>query len=206
MPELEQKQFQRQVAHKTLISSVLSGNFAKDDASAGYIRINDTVISRVNIMANLVYKSEDWHSGAIIDDGSGKISLRNFENSSIFAKVEIGDVVLVIGKVREFNSEVYIMPEIIRKIDDIAWFNARKLELKGAAIISEANAAESNIAEGACNKDVYEMIKKLDSGDGVDIGEVIGSCQNKDAEAIIGKLLENGDIFEVKPGKIKVLE
>ena len=29
---------------------------------------------------------------------------------------------------------------------------------------------------------------------------------NDKAESIINKLLENGDIFEIKPGKLKVLE
>ena len=50
------------------------------------------------------------------------------------------------------------------------------------------------------------MIKKLDEGDGVLIDDVIKSSKIGDAEEIINRLLENGDIFEIKPGKLKILE
>ena len=203
MPELEQKAFQKRlVAYKTAISTVLMGEFTKDESSAGYVKINDATFSRVNIIANLVYKSEDAYSGAIIDDGSGKIPLRSFENKFIFANLDVGDAVLVIGKVREFDNERYILPEIVKKTN-IEWMNARKLELnetrhvEGAVHINKPDAA-------AISKDIYELIKKLDDGDGVAIEDLIS--RNADAEKIVSLLLENGDVFEIKPGKIKVLE
>lgn len=210
MPDLEQNQFQkRQVAYKIMISSILGGNYTKDDSSAGHLKINDAPVSRVNIMANLVYKSEEiGYSSAIIDDGSGKISLKSFENNVIFAKIDVGDVILVIGKVREFNKERYVMPEIIKKISNIVWMNVRRLELREDANKKiEVNIAEGNIAEEvSMDKEVYELIKKLDYGDGVTIEDLVNNCENKDAEKVVRKLLENGDVFEIKPGKIKVLE
>ena len=53
---------------------------------------------------------------------------------------------------------------------------------------------------------VFKLIKKLDSGDGVDIEEVIKSSSYNNAEELIQKLMQAGDVFEVKPGRIKVLE
>lgn len=203
MPELEQKAFQKRlVAYKTRISSILIGEFAKDDSSAGFVKINDTIFSRVNIIANLVYKSEDTYSGAIIDDGSGKIPLRSFENKFIFANLDVGDAVLVIGKVREFDNERYILPEIAKKIN-IEWMNVRKLELNKTRHAEEA-IHSNNPDDSAISKDMYELIKKLDEGDGVAIEDLIS--RNSDAEKIVHRLLENGDVFEIKPGKIKVLE
>lgn len=210
MPELEQKQFQkRQIAYKAMVSSILSGNFAKDDLSAGYIKVNDNIVSRVNVIANLVYKSKEaGYSTAIIDDGSGKISLRSFEDSTFFAKIDVGDVILVIGKIREFNKEMYIMPEIIKKINNLIWMRVRKLELKEDINKKiETNVVEDNIVEEvAINKDIYELIKKLDYGDGVAIEDLINNCESSNVEKIVNKLLEQGDVFEIKPGKIKVLE
>ena len=192
----EQKQFQkRQAAFKAAISSILKENFTKDNLSA----------QRVSVMATLVYKSEDVYSGAIIDDGSGRIALKNFENRAIFEGVDVGDAVLVIGKVREFNNERYILPEIVKKIG-MEWVNVRKLELRDLEE-DKADGHDNGKDEGlGMSKDVYEMIKKLDDGNGVAIEDLVKNWGGQNAEKIVNRLLENGDVFEIKPGKIKVLE
>ena len=98
MPEL-QKNFQRQVAYKLRISDILSGAFIKDGSSAGYIMLNDAKASRANVIATVVYKSESHNfANAIIDDGTGKISLRAFERLDFFSKVDVGDTVMVVGR------------------------------------------------------------------------------------------------------------
>jgi len=214
MPSLEQKSFQRQVAYKVKISDILNGNLTKDDASAGFIRMNDLNVSRTNIIATVVYKSDDMsYASALIDDGTGKIPLRSFENKDVFSKIDIGDAVLVIGKIREFNNEKYIIPEILKKINNIEWVNLRKAELeKNKMIGSDLGIlkTENNILiEGdnfGIDEEVYSLIKKLDNGDGASFEDVIKSSKNAKAENVITKLLENGDIFEIKPGKLKVLE
>src|SRR3989338_6905989 len=131
MPELEQKTFQkRQVAYKIRVSDILNVNLEKEEFS-GNIRLSNTNVSRVNIIATVIYKSEEFnYSSAVVDDGTGKIQLRIFENNAYFSKADVGDAVLVIGKIREFSNEKYIMPEIFKKIDDSKWADVRKLELK----------------------------------------------------------------------------
>jgi len=199
----------RNVACKARISDILSGRFVKDDASAGYVIIGDLNVYRVNVIANFVYKSEQANSSsAVIDDGTGKISLRAFENKNIFSNADIGDFVLVIGRVREFGNERYIMPEIVKKLTDFEWASLRKLELKNinfetVKIKDETPAVES---PQAASEEVYLLIKSLDNGDGADFDDVIKNSKNSDAEQAISRLLENGDVFEVKPGKLKILE
>lgn len=199
----------RNVACKARISDILNGRFVRDDASAGYIIIGGANVYRVNIIANFVYKSEQSNSSnAVIDDGTGKISLRAFENKNIFSKAEVGDFVLVIGRVREFSNERYIVPEIVKKIDHIEWVSLRKLELKNIGfenfkVNGEAPAAE---APPAVSEEVYSLIKSLDNGNGADFDAVIKNSRNEGAEDAIGRLLESGDVFEIKPGKLKVLE
>ena len=212
MPELEQKQFQkRQVAYKVKVSDVLGNILLSDDISLGYIKVNGLSVSRVNIIANLVYKSEESSgtSSAIIDDGSGRILLRSFENKGIFSTVDVGDVVLMIGRIREFSKEKYIAPEILKKID-IGWMIVRKRELERLPNpnLAAENKMDSPIKEVVANvnEEIYLLIKDLDSGDGVSIEEVIKKSNKDYAEGIIKSLLENGDIFEVRPGRLKVLE
>ncbi len=212
MSDLEQKTFQkRQIAYKVKISDLFRGNFIKDDVSAGHINLGDLNVSRVNIIAAIVYKpNQEKNISCIIDDGTDKMLLRSFENSDIFSKVDVGDIVLVVGKIREYNNERYIVPEIIKKLDNQIWMNIRKLELKDYNINKKPEIKNKNSAIGEILPSefdmVYSLIKNHDRGEGAIIDDVIKSSKNKNAEEIINKLLENGEIFEIKPGRLKVLE
>ena len=209
MPELQQFQ-KRQVAHKVMISDIVNGSFAKDELSAGYIKLNNVNISRVNVLATIVHKSEGAYANSVIDDGTGKIQLRAFENTNIFSKADVGDFILVIGKIREFSNERYILPEILKKTD-VRWMAARKLELKSVKAV--VDNIDKNINDGdliekedSAADDIYLLIKKLDNGDGASVDELIKSANGSNTEGIINKLMKNGDIFEIKPGRLKVLE
>jgi len=210
MPELEKTFQKRQIAYKARVSDILNCSFSKDELSAGYIKLNGLNVSRVNVIANIVYKSGDDqnYNSALIDDGTGKILLRTFENTNLFAKADVGDIVLVIGKIREYNNERYILPEIVRKLEKFEWMNLRKIELKDNVIEQAKEPVNEAVEESAKNigEEIYLLIKKLDDGDGASIEDVIKESNNPDAEKIISRLLENGDVFEIKPGKLKVLE
>lgn len=211
MPELQQDTLKkRQVAYKVKICDVLDGVFTKDYTSSGYININNINISRVNIIATVVYKSEkSVNSSMVVDDGTGKVLLRSFDNANLFSKIDVGDFVLVIGRIREFNNEKFIIPEILKKIDDMEWVNVRKLELRNKNLVDNNTKVEDkNLIQevSSFNEDVYSLIKRLDSADGVSVDDIVKIYNDKGVENIINKLLENGDIFEVKPGKLKVLE
>ena len=210
MPETEKTFQKRQVAYKARVSDILNSGFAKDDMSAGYIKLNGFNVSRVNVIASIILKSGDEHSynSAMIDDGTGRIILRTFENTNLFSGVDVGDIVLVVGKIRVYNNERYIFPEIVKKLEKTEWMSLRKIELKDN-IIEADNLAAGEIVEDTIqntNQEVYTLIKRLDSGEGASIEEVISESKNPDAEKIIGRLLENGDVFEIRPGKLKVLE
>ena len=209
MPESQNEQFQkRQVAYKISIATILNSAFAKDETSAGYIKVNDLVISRVNMIGILVSKNEAQNSSsAIIDDGTGRINLRTFEPSNVFSRAEIGDSVIVVGKIREYNDEKYIIPEIIRKIDN-RWVNVRRNEIGNsqAAVAENSDKTEEIIIVQSPKDNIYSIIKELDKGDGVLIDDIIKMSKSNDTESVVKTLLKSGDIFDVKPGMLKVLE
>ena len=86
----------------------------------------------------------------------------------------------------------------------------RKTELKGP--VSQKKEDLPKVEEFSedppknPNEEIYLLIKKLDSGDGASIEDVVSESKNKESEGIIEKLLQNGDIFEIRPGRVKVLE
>lgn len=210
MPELEKQQIpKRQVAYKVKIKDILDSIYVKEDGwQPNYIEINGNKISRVNLIGTVVLKTDK--NSIILDDGTGKINLRVFEDNSFFRDIDVGDVALSIGRPREFGSEKYIMPEVLKKIEDVRWIKVRKMELKLNNIPSpkkEEKAAEE-VVEEIKDETPYEkilsMVKGMDKGDGVDIGDILS--KDKAAEKIINSLLEKGEIFEIKSGRVKVLE
>lgn len=209
MAELEQKNFQkRQLACKIRISDIINANFEKSELYAGYLKINNSNVSRVSVIGTVVYKSsQENNTSTIIDDGTGKILLRSFENSHLFANIDVGDIILTIGRIREFNNEKYIIPEILKKTE-LGWFNVRKMELKNIGVVVEDKEIEKNdnIKPQNMNDEIYLLIKTMDNGDGASIEDVISRSKAKDSENIINKLLESGDVFEIRPGRLKVLE
>ncbi len=111
------------------------------------------------------------------------------------------------------------MPEIIKKINNNKWINVRKVELEienlktaelsakeEKVIVENIESEEQTKSIISNSKLVYETVKELDSGQGVDIDDIIKKTGIKDTEEIIKKFLREGEMFEISPGRIKILE
>ena len=199
----------RQTAYKLRVKDILDSKYIKTSGmEPNYIEIGLKQISRVNILGVVVEKSEiNNYKALAIDDGSGRIPVRVFDDKIFLSNVEVGDIVNLIGRPREFSSEKYVIIEAIKKTNH-AWARVRNLELQKNGNDNWTDKAipdkENGIGLNPKNK-IILMIKELDNGDGVLIENILS--KNVDgAEKIIDALLKEGNIFEVKPGKLKVLE
>ena len=195
----------RLVAYKVKINDIINGEYVKEEGwKPNYVKTNFGNISRVNVLAVVVGKNDD--GSFTIDDGSGKINARSFD--IIADGFKIGDVVLVIGKPRLWNSQKYIIYEIVKKIEDKTWIKVRKLELntiKKEEIKGITEKVEEKVVENPYDK-ILDLIKELDKGDGADYQEVYVKSNLKKGDEILKALLEQGEIFEIKPGRLKILE
>ena len=109
---------QRQVAYKVWISDLVNGKYIKEEGEwdPNYILVRDKIkVSRVNIIASLVnkYKSESSeYSYITIDDGSSDINVKAWrEDTELLNRCEIGDLILLIGRVREFSDEIVLQAD-----------------------------------------------------------------------------------------------
>ncbi len=125
----------RQTAIRTRISDIVNSKFVhKEGLEPSYV-ITDLglKISRARVVGTVVdsFFSEDGNFSSItIADDTGSIRAKAFqENSNIFDPIDIGDSVLIIGRVREYSEENYIIPEIIKKIADPNYALLHKLEV-----------------------------------------------------------------------------
>lgn len=126
----------RPVAYKVRIEELLRGEFRRsEDGSEPSYLISPwgTQIIRARVMGTVVDKliREDGSYGTItIDDGSGLLRVKVWgRDVERIGKVNIGDLVDVIGRVREFEGEVYLAPEGVIPISDPNWETVRMLEL-----------------------------------------------------------------------------
>ncbi|MBU0535404.1 MAG: hypothetical protein KKE20_00430 [Nanoarchaeota archaeon] len=124
----------RQTAVKTRISSLINGQYVVQQGwEPNYILYNDEKISRINIIGVIVSKNQNELSNnksVMIDDGSGRISVRTFDESSVLDSVSVGEMIILIGRPREYGNEIYIVPEIIKPLQDKRWAEVRRLELE----------------------------------------------------------------------------
>jgi len=53
---------------------------------------------------------------------------------------------------------------------------------------------------------ILNVITILDKGEGVDVQEVVNNIKIDNCENIVQNLIEEGEVFEISPGKVKILE
>jgi RPA family protein len=217
---MAEEQQKRQIAEKARIKYILQGRYVQQEGwNPNYIEaVDGRKISRVNIIGAVVSKEEGEeinYNSIIIDDGSGKISARVFgEEIKRLKNVNIGDVVLIVGRPREYGGERYILLEIIKKIEDKKWIEVRQKELGKELDVEkeekaekdfeeEVSSAEDVVKEESTAEKIIDFVRKTDGGDGVDIEDIVNEFSDEDC---VKNLLSEGELFEIRPGRVKVLE
>ncbi|MDP2926010.1 MAG: OB-fold nucleic acid binding domain-containing protein [Nanoarchaeota archaeon] len=210
MPELKK----RETAYKLRIIDLLRGNQIFEESNElnkrlKFLELGNKKIVRINIMGNVVdkYESEGERRFATLtlDDGSGQIRIRVFGYEvSRFSDISYGDTLLVIGVLRFFNNELYILPELIKKHDS-RYLLVRKLEIEKALKFNNYQPKKQEIK--ALREEVIDLIKISEEREGIDKDEIIMKIK-AEPELIsqeIQKLLEEGIAYEPRPGRVRYL-
>lgn len=197
----------REIAKKCKIKDLDKGRYVKREGwEPNYFETEYGRVSRVNMIGFIVGKDEQ---SLLFDDGTGTIPLRSFEELKKI-KQEVGTLVLVVGKPRSFNEQSYIMPEIIKTIQNPKWMIHRKkeLELRKKIRIQETPLKEEKLDEKPKESLIDTIMSKiiqLDQGNGVRISDVIEGFNITQGNKEINNLIEQGEIFEIKPGIVKII-
>lgn len=130
------EEFKRRTAYKISIGLILSSMEAihfDENQRFKFIELSGRDIYRVNLIANVIDKfesSQKPYANITLDDGTGNIRVKAFADSvKILQGTQLGDTILLVGVLRYYNDELYIMPEIVKPLDP-KWLVARKLELE----------------------------------------------------------------------------
>ena len=202
-------------AVRLTIQNILQGTYVQDsEQNPNYLLLeNNLKVYRINLFAVVLDLQKSGSlTNILVEDGTGKIVVRFFEEQKSLTRLTPGSVVLIVGKLRMYNQEKYISPEICKQISPL-WLKVRSTELNkqklnGNPLLpqKEQNVNASSVEETALPATkIINLIKQLDSGKGADMGEVMEKSPLQNTEQILKQMLERGDIFQITPGKVKVL-
>ena len=174
-----------------------------------FVELGNKRFLRVNLIANIIdkYESDGERKFASItlDDGTGQIRAKVFgEEINKFKELSQGHTVLIIGLLKSFNQELYIYPEIIKQKTP-KYLLIRKLEIEKSFPIKLNSEQKKEI--NALRDDLIEIIKLSEKDQGIDSEEIIMKTKAR-PEIIhqeIKRLLEEGIIYEPRPGRIRYL-
>ncbi|MAG60952.1 hypothetical protein CL619_04150 [archaeon] len=177
-----------------------------NETSASYLKLeNKEELIRINCVAAVV-RREDLGSITVftIDDGSDNISVRIFDKRKHIDSINVGQVILVVGRIREYNTERYIAAEIIHSVES-RWLKYRSLllhskmqKMKNEKIVDEFKKEETKeeiesvvIQETPLNTMTYSSTvdTALSNNDSTFVGSV--TLEKKE------KVVETSPVFEV---------
>ena len=203
---LQSNDMKRNVAYKLKIGNILSGNPIIENGRIKNICINGKKVVRVNTIANVIEKyiqdGEKKYGSITLDDGSGQIKAKFFgDEVEKINDLIMGDTILLIGLVRMWNKELYLTAEIIKKKDP-SFLLIRKMEVEADEPKTLDRTSLTNLKDK-----INQMVKEAESSGGLDIEKII--MELKEPPEIINqeikKLLEDGTIYEPRPGKLRYL-
>ncbi len=195
----------RNTAYKFFIKDIMAGKPVMDGERLSFLEIRDKKIVRVNVVGSVIDKfvseGEKKYAALTLDDATGQLRAKLFgEDIAKANSINLGDAVVIIGIVRVFNNEIYITPEIIKNVDH-KYLVIRKLELSNAA---------KHLAVGSVDglrEKIIEMVREAELTGGIEAEQVVLKLPYP-PEGInreIKKLLEDGAIYESRPGMLRAL-
>lgn len=207
----EDKQFKRNIAYKIKVGDILLGKPIMDNERFSFLELGDKKIVRVNVIGNIVDKfdntGERKYTFLKLDDGSGQINLKVFGDDTLkFKEITQGLTVLVIGTLRHWSNETYLQPEIIKE-QDTKYLLIRKLELEKNNFSKKTTPIEKSKII-AIKDSIITLIKNAEEEGGIEKEQIILKLKDVSPEIInqeITKFLEEGIIFEPRPGKVRYL-
>lgn len=204
------EKIKRPTARKVSLREIINGRYIEREGfESNYIESGERKISRARVLATVVARfiSEDEKYGfLVLDDSTETIRVKVFKNMKILEKTEVGDLVDVIGKIRKYQDEVYINPEIITKIQNPNFMTLRMLELSQfheKKTQSRAPAEEKN----KLRAEILKIIEEEDEGSGAEYQQILEKADEDEnqVDETINELLSEGLCYEPRPGRIKIL-
>lgn len=199
---------ERMTAIKVKISELTRGEWVKKDGlePSYVITPSGEHVSRARILGTVVgrFISDDENFATItVDDSTDTIRAKVFKTLKPLNGIKIGDIVDVIGKVREYGGEIYLIPEVIYKVTDPNFEILRELEILKKKKLGIKVEERKEIDKIDVRK---ELLKLLEAHpEGITYAEILKETKLPEEvlEPVINEVLAEGICYEPSPGKLK---
>lgn len=181
----------RSTANKVKIEDLTHGDYVHSpEGEPNYLVTPwDQKVLRINMIATVVdtfVRDDGDYATLTLDDGSETIRAKAWsEETEEMQEFEVGDLVNVIGKVREYEGEIHLVPETIREVENPNWGLVRELEIleNRKEFLEEGNIPD--FEEEEAEEEIEEIqISTSETGESEEIGavETLGEPSDKEAE------------------------
>jgi len=122
-------------AAKVYAMELVSGEFIKGSGSGrSWLRMwNGDDLDKARVMGTIVQSflsNDGTYCALTVDDGTETVRVKGWrDDAKRMSAFQPGEIVDVIGQVREYNGEVYLSPMSITAIEDPNWEALRELEI-----------------------------------------------------------------------------
>ena len=220
----------RMTAVRASISDIVNGTFGEDNG----VHVTSSYgveLRRVVVVGFVVskFKKEAGSEGGkmfmsiTLDDGTDTIRIKVWgaEESALLEGVKEDILALVIGKIRKYEDEIYIIPEIVKEITDPNFMGLHLLERYQAILTRSGVSMSVSSDEGqpqlttiiggpsptsltGLTKQILNYIELHATPKGVNLKDIVPFFEQKGKDAIeiqtkIFKLIEDGFINEITP-------
>lgn len=186
------------------LNYLLSGEYVTQEGwQPNFVKVGSEHYIRVNIMGLVVQKLNQ--NTFYVDDGTSSIQIIDFVQQMSTKKLSVGDPVLVIGRPRNSDQGIFVAAEIVTSkqlVNEPEWLQNRRSFLES---FSKPKSESVQVSSNLTGDDVLDFMRKKDTGDGVNIEEII-SYFGEDVNEMINTLLSMGEVYEIRSGVLKVLE
>ncbi len=220
----------RMTAVRASISDIVNGTFGEDNGvhvtSSYGVELRRVVI--VGFVVSKFKKEASSDGGKMfmsitLDDGTDTIRIKVWgaEESALLEGVKEDILALVIGKIRKYEDEIYIIPEIVKEITDPNFMGLHLLERYQAILTRSGVSMSVSSDEGqqqlttiiggpsptsltGLTKQILSYIELHATPKGVNLKDIVPFFEQKGKDAIeiqtkIFKLIEDGFINEITP-------
>lgn len=219
----------RMTAVRASISDIVNGTFGEDNGphvTSSYgvelrrVVVVGFVVSKFNKEAK---EGGKRFMSVTLDDGTDTIRLKVWgEDESVLLEGVKEDILaLVIGKVRKYEDEIYIVPEIVKEVTDPNYMGLHLLERYQAILTRSGVSMAVSSDEGQQQlttivgdpspssltgfaKQILSYIEQQATPKGVNLKDIVAFFEQTGKDAIeiqtkIFKLIEDGFINEITP-------
>ncbi len=148
-------------AVRASVADIIRGTYNEEDGHH-VVSPQGVELRRVVLVGFIVrqYVGQGSFASITIDDGTETIRAKAWGETQSLEQVETNTLAMIVGKVREYEGEVYIVPEIVRTLDDANYMTLHQLE-RYRAILTRSGI--STPSESESMGDVQETLKPVKS-------------------------------------------